>query len=428
MKGDTRSHGLWEASAPPAPECTVLTENPIKADVVVVGGGYTGLSTALHLAIGGASVVLLEGEQIGFGGSGRNCGLVNAGMWVKPRALPDELGQVYGSRLLHLLTDAPSVVYGLVKQHGMECEAINNGTLHCAVGQSGLKDVTDRWQQWRELGAPVELLDADAIARATGTSAFSGGLLDKRAGTIQPLGYARGLAHAARAAGVRLYEHSAVVSTQDHGTHWQLNTASGSVEADWVVVATNAYTKGVWPQLHSEIVRLPFFNLATEPLSREVRSRILPGLHGAWDTRSILTSFRLDMAGRLILGSVGALRGPGLTVHRRWARKALVDLFPELRDVDFEHEWYGQIGMTSNALPRFHELGRQTLSFSGYNGRGIAPGTVFGREIARLILGEISMEEMPLPVTPIATVSCKAVREAFYEAGAQVASATGVRF
>mgnify|MGYP000438045128 CR=1 FL=1 len=137
------SHGLWAATAPPAPDGAPLA-GAHQADVVVVGAGYTGLSAALHLAEGGANVVVLEAQDIGFGGSGRNVGLVNAGMWVLPSALPDALGPVHGERLLRLLGDAPAVVFDLVRRHGMACEAEHRGTLHCAVGAAGLKNITER--------------------------------------------------------------------------------------------------------------------------------------------------------------------------------------------------------------------------------------------------------------------------------------------
>jgi glycine/D-amino acid oxidase-like deaminating enzyme len=202
------------------------------------------------------------------------------------------------------------------------------------------------------------------------------------------------------------------------------------VDAKWVIVATNTYTgaDGPWRQLNGELVRLPYFNLATAPLPAALLQKILPERQGAWDTRSVLSSLRLDCAGRLIFGSVGALRGHGREIHRRWGRRALAKLYPQLERVEFEHEWYGWIGMTSNALPRFHRLARDTLSFSGYNGRGIATGTTFGRELARLILGTTTEEALPLPITAIASTTFRRTREAFYEGGAQIVHAAGARW
>ena len=424
------THGLWGASAPAAPAQPALDQH-IEVDVVIVGGGFTGLSAALHLQQKGARTAVLEAQEVGFGGSGRNVGLVNAGMWVMPSALPGELGDVHGQRLLTQLGAGPDLVYELIERYGIACEAVRNGTLHCAVGASGLANIAQRAREWQAHGAPVHLLDAAETARRTGTEAYAGSLLDLRAGTVQPLAYARGLAHAAVQEGAQLYGHSRVTAATDHGTHWTLQTASGgSVKAPWVVVATNAFTdlNGLWGAVRSELVHLPYFNMATPPLPTAVLDKILPGLEGVWDTPDILTSFRRDQAGRLVFGSVGALRGAGAGIHHDWGRRAMAKLYPVLKDVNFEYEWYGWIGMTDNSLPRFHQLARNTVGFSGYNGRGIAPGSVFGRELARLISGEITQADLALPVTDISPVSLRGAKEAWYEVGASVAHFAGARF
>ena len=148
MNTDARSHGLWAATAPPAPVTPTL-DRDLDADVVVVGAGFTGCSAALHLARRGARAIVLEQHEIGFGGSGRNVGLVNAGMWIKPDQLPRVLGDKYGERLLAQLGNAPSTVFDLIDRFASECDATRNGTLHCAVGRSGLQEITERARQWQ---------------------------------------------------------------------------------------------------------------------------------------------------------------------------------------------------------------------------------------------------------------------------------------
>lgn len=426
MLNDPRSHGLWELTAPPAPRTAGLSGSQ-RADVVVVGAGYTGLSAALHLAEGGADVAVLEAADIGFGGAGRNVGLVNAGMWVMPEALVEVLGADYGERLLDFLGNAPRAVFDLIERHGIACEAETSGTIHCAVGPEGLRELEERAAQWQRRGAPVELLTAAQTADKVGTSAYAGGLLDRRAGTIQPLAYARGLAHAAVAAGARIHTGSPVRAAEESGGRWTVRTAAGEVSADWVVVATDAYSSGPWAAIREEQVHLPYFNFATEPLGEAAQSSILPERQGAWDTREVLSSFRFDRAGRLVFGSVGALKGVGAAVHRAWARRALKRLFPGIGDVRFEAEWYGLIGMTRDNLPRFHKLDRNVLSFCGYNGRGIAPGTVFGRALAAHILGRVTEQDLPLPLSAPASPPFRAAKEAYYEVGAQLAHLVDAR-
>lgn len=427
MQNDALSHGLWEITAPPAPPTSPLKDE-VRADVAIIGCGYTGLSTALNLAEAGVKVIALEAVEIGFGGAGRNVGLVNAGMWLAPDDVATRLGRDYGERLLKVLGDGPSEVAALVAKHGVACEFVRNGTLHCAIGPSGLAKIEERCAQWGTRGAPVKILSREETARRIGVDIYAGSLLDLRAGTIQPLAYARGLAGAALGAGAVLHTQSPVRSAERTDKVWRLKTDSGAVAADWVVVATDAYAEGSpWPQGKREQVRVPYFNFATRPLAPELAASILPGREGCWDTRTILNSFRFDQAGRLIFGSIGALRFAGLEVHGAWAKRALKKTFPQIGEVAFEAQWYGMMGMTSNALPRFHRLAENVISFSGYNGRGIGTGTVFGRLLADRILGKLSENDLPLPVTEPEAPAFPALREAYYEAGAQIAHAVGAR-
>ncbi|ATN36058.1 FAD-dependent oxidoreductase [Rhizobium sp. ACO-34A] len=427
MLNDPRSHGLWEKTAPAAPSTPALSGN-VDADVVIVGGGYTGISAALHLAQAGTKVVLLEATEIGFGGAGRNVGLINGGMWVMPLEIPGVLGPVYGERVLDLLGNAPLLVRELVEKHDIECEIEKNGTLHCAVGEEGLKEIKERCAQWAARGADVRVLSAEETAKRVGTKAYSGSLLDMRAGTLQPLAYVRGLAKTAIAAGAKIHTGSAAISTERNGSRWVVRTKNGSVSANWIIVASEFYSTGPWEQVRNEQVLLPYFNFATVPLSKTQLEKILPGREGCWDTKEILSSFRMDKAGRLVFGSVGALRNTGAAIHRSWAKRSLKRLFPELGDVAFEAEWFGRIGMTDDAIPRFHKFAPNVVGFSGYNGRGIAPGTVFGKTLARHILGELTEEEMPLPVSTVKEVPLRNLKGAYYEAGAQIAHFAGERF
>jgi glycine/D-amino acid oxidase-like deaminating enzyme len=426
MLSDPLSHGLWERTAP-KPPLTLSLKGSLRADVVVCGAGYTGLSAALHLAERGVSVIVLEAAEVGFGGSGRNVGLVNAGMWVMPDLIADVLGTEYGERLIALLGNAPSFVFDLIERKRIRCEATRAGTLHCADSQAGLRELEQRTEQWSKRGAPVRLLSASQTQKKIGTQAYRGALLDARAGTVQPLAYVRGLAEAAIQAGVRVFTRSPLQGMERSGSAWNVLAPSGSVSCDWLVVATDAYTTGPWSAIRREQTLLPYFNVATEPLPLYLTQDILPDRQGVWDTNKVLTSFRFDQQNRLVFGSVGALRGTGRAVHRGWASRAIRKLFPQLDGVQFESEWYGQIGMTSDNLPRYHCLATNVISFSGFNGRGIAPGTVFGKVLAERILGVIGDRDLPIAPTETNDARFRLVRQAVYEIGSQAVHFSAAR-
>ncbi|MCB2099894.1 MAG: FAD-binding oxidoreductase, partial [Rhodobacterales bacterium] len=231
---------LWRATAPEPPAAQPL-DGDTTADVAIVGAGYTGCAAALALAEAGADAVLLEARSIGHGGSGRNVGLVNAGLWTPPDDVEALLGPEAGGRLNAALAAAPETVYALIERLDIPCEAVRHGTLHLAHAPSGLKDLRRRLAQQQARQAPVSLLDAAETARRTGTDRFHGALLDLRAGTVQPLAYAVGLARAAVAAGARIHANTPVSGRRHDGAAWRLDTPGGAVTARVLIDATNAY-------------------------------------------------------------------------------------------------------------------------------------------------------------------------------------------
>ncbi|WP_275783582.1 NAD(P)/FAD-dependent oxidoreductase [Pararhizobium gei] len=420
MAAERTLPNLWHATAPVAPETHPLAGD-ITVDVAVIGGGFTGLSAALHLAEKGVKVAVAEAMMIGFGGSGRNVGLVNAGMWTKPDDLIATLGVEAGTRLLRELGDGPSLVYDLVAKHDIRCEAVRNGTLHLAVGTEGVQEIRSREAQWQRFGAPVEALSAERTQSLTGAEGFAGALLDRRAGTIQPLAYARGLASAALAAGAEIYTETPLLAAERKGDVWHLATPGGAIRAKNVILATNAYGRLIdstpWTAHTEELTILPYFQFATQPLSDNLARSILPERQGCWDTGLVMTSFRMDAQNRLIFGSIGRLDAIAKGTHTAFVRRSLRKLFPQIGDMKLEYWWDGRIGMTPNNLPQLHTMAPNVISVSGYNGRGIAPGTVFGRALARHVMEEPNA--LPLGETPVSPDRWRSLKSAFYHAGAQ---------
>lgn len=414
LSQDPLSHGLWARSAAAPPAAAPLSGDA-RTDVVVIGAGFSGLAAALRLAERGAAVTVLEARDIGYGASGRNVGLVNAGLWLSPREIVDRLGSDHGERLMDLLGDAPDRVFELIERHAMQCEAARRGTLHCAHSAAGFEELGRRAEDWQSRGAPVELLETHKAAGKIGSDFFHGALLDPRAGTIQPLGYSRGLARAAERAGARIHARSAVRALSSASGGWKAETDNGAVTADKVILATNAYTEAV-ASIADCVVPFSFFQLATPPLPEEVRRTILPDGHGAWDTARILTSLRMDAQGRLVAGSIGRLDRGRRGIHASWLRRKLGRVFPQIGETGFEHGWHGTIATTGDHLPRMAEPQPGMVAAYGYNGRGIGTGTVFGPVLADYAL-DGDARALPLPLTPMMPEPWRALRAAGIELG-----------
>lgn len=413
------TQSLWHQScreaAPAAPFAGRTT-----ADLVVIGGGYTGLSAALHAARAGADVRLIEAGQFGQGGSGRNVGLVNAGLWLPPEKIAARVGAQAGQKLSAALAAAPDLVFDLIADFAMSCEPVRGGTLHCAHSSKGMRELETRQRQLRAIGAPVTLLDRHEAVERVGSSAVHGALFDPRAGTIHPLAYARGLARAAIACGAQLHEHSPATALEHSDGMWQITTPQGQIRAAKLIVATNAYALPVAGLTPPQIVPVHYVQAATAPLSPEQIAGILPGGEGCWDTATVMSSWRRDNAGRLIIGGMGGLHHPARGAHTGWLHRKLAQLFPALAGAALSPIWHGRIGMSGDYLPQTQALGsgpHQGYVTFGYSGRGIGPGTLFGKAMAEALIHE---DTTVLPRAPAAaqTISNARIKEAFYETGA----------
>lgn len=412
---DLRQECLWEFVTPPAPPAAPLSAQ-IKADVCVIGGGITGLCTAIHLLEQGKSVALLEARVIGHGGSGRNVGLVNAGTWIRPDDVEATLGPQQGSRLNKVLGEAPAEVFAMIERLGIDCQARNAGTLHMAHNANGMADLQSRHQQWRRRGADVELLTGAQCQDYCGTDKISAALLDRRAGTINPMGYTRGLASAVRRLGGQVFEQSGVTGLARAGSGWQVNTAQGAVSADKVVISTGAYTEGDWTDLQKQYFRGYYYQVASKPLHGAAADNVLKHGQGSWDTRTVLSSIRRDDQGRLLLGSMGRVDNKPAWFVRSWADRIQGHYFPQLGKLEWEMHWTGCIDFTPDHLMRLFEPAPGIVAVTGYNGRGNTTGTVIGKAFAQYLLQD-NPDALPIPFTPMKPVSAPLLRTGFYETG-----------
>ncbi len=384
-----------------------------RADVAVIGGGFTGLSAALHLARGGASVVLLEGRAIGWGGSGRNNGQVIPVLTgVEPDWIEARFGDV-GARFVGLVRDSAETLFRLAEAEGIDCEAEQSGWFQPAHAPAFLKVSAARNAAWAARGAPCRMLDKRECDALLGSPAWHGGMLNPTGGHINPLMLAHGLARACAGAGVELHEASPVQEMQRAAGQWRLRCGQGEVRCDAVLLATGAYggvvAGGLAPQVARSVVPVTSWQMVTEPLSPQARAQILPGRQAVSDTRGDLRYFRLDARDRLVTGAAMMLplnAGPRLS---RLVGGRLARAFPALGRVRFSHVWSGYVGITPDRFPQFFQPQPGLFSASGFNGRGVALSVSAGREMARVMAGGPAAEAAlpfstpkPVPFHPLA--------------------------
>ena len=379
---------LWAATAPACPECPPLDSND-DADVAVVGAGYTGLSTALHLARAGRRVVVLDAGEPGWGCSGRNGGQVNpGGMKMLPDDVVATLGPVWGERFLEFGDRSCDLVFELIERYRIECEALRPGYVQGGYGAKGRRFNREWARQWTARGRETRFLGRDEIAALIGTRRYDSGMFDARGGNVQPLAYARGLARAAISEGAAVHGASAATAVVRDGAGWSVRTARASVRCEFVVLATNGYTGDLWPRLRETVVPVASFVTATAPLGHNVLSTVLPGRHAVSETARIIVYYRLDRQGRFIIGGRGRWFDVADRGDAPHVRAAAVRLFPQLEGVEWEYQWAGWPAITRDHLPRLLALDRGVYAGLGYNGRGVASATLMGRQLAGAILGD----------------------------------------
>ena len=385
---------LWVATAPPGPP-TPMLRGTATCDVAVVGAGYTGLSAALHLAEHGAKVVAIDAGEPGWGASGRNGGQVIPGLKFDPDELERRFGPERGPRLVAFAGGAADLVFDLIQRHSIACDAVRAGWLQPAHSPAGRVATERRAEQWARRGADVAVLNRAEMAAMLGSEAYCGGLIDRRGGTIQPLGFARGLAAAAIGKGAVIHGGTLAETVRREDTQWRIETVGGSLVAHAVLICTNGYTDSLVRGLAQDVLALNSYQAATRPLSDHVRRSILAGGQGASDTRRVLLYYRLDRDGRFIIGGRGGPEDqPGPAQCAR-LRRAAIELFPQLGSVEWSNHWAGRIALTRDHLPHPMELGPGLYACIGYQGRGIAMATAMGQVLAERVLGA-DPKDLPL--------------------------------
>ncbi|KQB55083.1 FAD-dependent oxidoreductase [Pseudomonas endophytica] len=381
----------YAASSLPQPDHPVL-QGELVADVCVVGGGFSGLNTALELAERGMSVVLLEAHKIGWGASGRNGGQLIRGVGHGLEQFEGVVGKD-GVRHMKLMgLEAVEIVRQRVERFNIACD-LTWGYCDLANKPRDLEGFAEEAQELRDLGYRHEtrLLQASEVRTVVGADRYVGGLIDMGSGHLHPLNLALGEAAAAAQLGVKLFEHSAVTRI-DYGPEVRVHTALGTVRAKTLVLGCNAYLKDLNPQLSGKVLPAGSYIIATEPLTEAQAHALLPQNMAVCDQRVALDYYRLSADRRLLFGGACHYSGRDPQDIGAYMRPKMLDVFPHLKEVKIDYQWGGMIGIGANRLPQIGRLPDQPNVYyaQAYSGHGVNATHLAGKLLAEAISGQQS--------------------------------------
>ncbi|VDC33597.1 Gamma-glutamylputrescine oxidoreductase [Pseudogemmobacter humi] len=378
-----------------------------QADVAIVGGGFTGLSAALHLAELGREVVLLEAADIGFGASGRNGGQVNPGLKYDLPALEAKFGTEAGSAFWRMGQEAPDFLAAMIRRLNLDCDLEENGLLRLAHNKAAMAAMWKAADALEAGGLPVRrLADRRAVEAETGTARYEAGFVDPRGRSVRPQDLASELARAAARAGVRIHCQSPVIRLNQNGKGWEVATAQGVIRAREVIVATNGYTDGLVPGLAPSLLPVNSFQIATARLDEDLSRRILPGRQTVYDSRRLILYFRKTSDNRVMIGGRASFsssrKAGGRSPDYSRIERVLHGIFPQLAGLPVEMRWAGLVCITRDFLPHYHVPAPGLHVVTGYNGRGVALANRAGAWIARHLCQAPDTVAMPVvPITPV---------------------------
>ena len=389
-----------------APLKSEISPLPERVDVLIVGGGYTGLAAARRLAMNGASVLVVDRGDLGSGASSRSGGQVLTGLKLDASALVAAYGERRAAEMFDIGGRAIGDLEAIVAAESIDCDYERSGHIAAAAKPSHFEALREEQSLLaRVFNHRVELVSRDHQRSELGTDAYYGLSIDDGSRAINPAKYVAGLAAAARRRGACLASNVAVERTDRGSSGWQIKTKNGAVTAADVLIATNGYTGAVTPQLQRRIVPIGSYIVVSEPLSEAQAAAVLPKRRVAFDTKHFLFYFRLTADNRLLFGGraeFGEVTPDATTRAAATLARGIATVFPELSRVPIAHAWSGQVGFTRDQMPHAGQFGGLFFA-AGYCGHGIAMATHLGDAIARRMTGDSTphpLIDRPMPAIP----------------------------
>ncbi|HEX9138729.1 MAG TPA: FAD-binding oxidoreductase [Steroidobacteraceae bacterium] len=388
----------------PAPPLAPL-DGEFSADVCVVGGGYAGLSTALHLARQGVAVALLEQARVGSGASGRNGGQVHTGLRHDPKWFEARFGRPAARQYWALALEARAYLDTLIARYQIDAQYCP-GLLHAVHRPRYLAEarahVDEHLRHYP--GTRLRFVEAEELRTLVATQDYCGGYLDLSSGHLHALNLALGLSRAARGHGARVFEHTRAMRLEPTPTGWRVHTDRGVISAAKVVLAGNGYLRNLQPAVQARVMPLQNFIVTTEPLGRAGAEKLIRNRMAVSDSRFVVYYFRITPDDRLLFGG-----GETYTQHqphdiRALVRPHLLRVFPQLSDARLDYAWGGTLAVTPTRLPYIREIEPGLFNGSGFSGMGVVMAPFAGKVLADAILGSSDafamLAALPVPKFP----------------------------
>jgi gamma-glutamylputrescine oxidase len=359
----------------------------IKTDVCVIGGGFTGVSAALHLATAGARVLLIEAQTIGYGASGRNGGQIHTGLRQNQQSLERWLGKGHARQLWDLSEESKALVRELVTRYEIDC-SMKDGLIIAADDKGAVKPLAEdtAYLQTHYGYAQARMLSHSESVAMLGTAVYPAARFDAGGGHMQPLAFVRGMSRAAETAGVHIYEKTRARRIESNHRGARIVCDTGAIDAGHVILACDALSADIVPELAPYIAHVESFMTATTPLDEDLYAAILPSNAAVADTRHVLDYYRKSADRRMLFAG----RESYLTVPKDVAsvvRPRMERVYPALKNIPIEFAWRGTVGVTRTRMPHFGRLSPRTVFAHGYSGQGVALANLAGKILAEAVLG-----------------------------------------